>query len=143
MQVVPLLESHLEELQPQEAQAFIGNFLANEDYRAQLCFMPHSYAGVLDGRVIGIAGVAMIYPHIGTAWAILSNDSQKNMLRLTRAIKGFLDSFDCKRIETHVKHDFTEGHRWAEMLGFKNETPDGMNNYGIDGETYDLYARCK
>jgi hypothetical protein len=44
-----------------------------------------------------------------------------------------------KRIETSVATDFEQGHRWAQMLGFKNEgtmrcfTPQGMD--------CDLYAR--
>ena len=47
-------------------------------------------------------------------------------------------------LKQRAERDFKDRHRWANMLGFTNETPDrGMISYGIDGETYDLYARIK
>jgi hypothetical protein len=67
------------------------------------------------------------------------------MIGATRAVKAFMDQNNhIPRMETAVRRDFAEGHRWAQMLGFVNETLEiGMKNYGIDGATYDLYARCQ
>jgi hypothetical protein len=144
MQAVPLIDAHLEGFEPQDEQMFVSGFLSDPNYREQLTSLPGSYAGIVDGEVLIIAGVTMVYAHIGTSWAILPKGSEKNMVALTRIVKKVLDEHPAKRIETTVRRDFDAGHRWVKMLGFRNETPEtGMKNYGVDGMTYDLYARYK
>lgn len=138
MIIVPFIESHLEGFEVHKDLSHIQEYL-NEDY-ARLLAACISYTAIADGKVIGIAGVLNAGKGRFLAWALLTKESGKYMIPITREARKFLDSFDAKRIETPVKHDFEIGHKWMKLLGFKNETPDGMKNYD-NGVTFDLYAR--
>lgn len=140
MIVVPFIPAHLEGFKihgwQQEAQQYL-----NGDYADMLQSGP-SYTAVVDGEVIAIAGVVQLTAVRWQAWALMSAETSKHMLQITREIKAFLDTFE-GRLETPVLHEFEQGHRWMKILGFTNETPEGMKNYGDNGETFDLYARVK
>ena len=45
------------------------------------------------------------------------------------------------RIQCHVDARHERSRAWVTKLGFINETPDGMKNYGPNDETFMLYAR--
>ena len=102
-----------------------------------------AYTGIVDGKVIIIAGSLNVHDHIGMVWTLLSQGSERHLFSITKAIKEWLDRQKIPRLETTVRHDFKAGHKWAKMLGFINETPEGMERYGTDGKTYDLYARVR
>ena len=143
MIIVPTIPSHFEGFEIQEEQMFINKYIQNSDYIKTLCDQGLSWSGIKEGKVIIMAGVIEPHEHIGMVWAMLSKGSEKHLVSITRSISRWLDGWDTKRLETAVRHDFKSGHKWADMLGFTNETPNGMKAYGIDGETYDLYARVK
>lgn len=60
-----------------------------------------------------------------------------------RTLQSFVEIHETpiKRIQAMVAEDYGSSRRWLELLGFKNETPNGMKNYGADGSTYMLYAK--
>lgn len=140
MIVVPFIESHLIGLEVHGELSHIQEYL-NEDY-AQLLASGAAYTAIAEGKVIGIAGTINAGNGRFIAWALLTEESGKYMISITREVKKFLDSLNARRVETTVKHDFELGHKWMRLLGFKNETPNGMKNYD-NGVTFDLYARCK
>lgn len=143
MIIVPALPIHFQNLDLQDAQMFVNKYVQDEQYIKQLCETGYAWAGVIDDKTIFIAGVFEPHEHIGMVWALLGREANENMISVTRSISRWLENWDCDRLETAVANDFKQGHRWAEMLGFINETPNGMKNYGIDGKTYNLYARTK
>lgn len=140
MKVVPFIPQHLEGFRVHENLGHIQDYLG-EDYAAAL-LSGIAYSGVVDGYVVAIAGMVQAGKGRWIAWALMTEESGKYMLPITRIIKSMMESVDYKRIETPVKRDFLLGHKWMSLLGFKNETPDGMKNYE-DGMDFDLYARCK
>jgi hypothetical protein len=140
MIIVPTIPSHLIGLSLTKWQIGVMDYL-NDDY-AEILLSGESQTAIVNGQVIAIAGVLQLTFNRWQAWALMTEKSGKYMLQCTRAIDDFLDKFEGERIETPVRHDFKAGHRWAKMLGFKNETPNGMIKYD-NGETYDLYARVK
>ncbi len=143
MIVVPFIESHIHGFNLQKDQLFMNRYLLDPEYVRFMAESGFAYTGIVDGVPVAISGMFLVHPHIGNAWALLSDRAYQHLLPITKAIKQFLEGQNIKRIEVAVKHDFKEGHRWAKMLGFENETPNGMRAYGIDGETYDLYARIR
>lgn len=144
MIILPFINAHLLGFKPQREQMIINKYLQDETYIQTVAEHGIAWTGIDDGEVKLIAGIFQPHNHIGMAWAILSEGSQTSLFSMTKHIKSYLNSCDIPRIETAVRRDFKDGHRWANMLGFTNETPDrGMISYGIDGETYDLYARIK
>lgn len=143
MIIVPTIPAHFEGFVAQKEQMVTNKYIQDPSYVPMLCEAGLSWSGIVDGKVIAMAGVYEVHKHIGMVWAILGEGSEKHMLAMTRAIKNWLDNWDCARLETAVRVDFYEGHRWAKMLGFENETPKGMKKFGTDGETCCLYARVK
>jgi len=145
MIVVPFMPIHLEGFKAQDNKGLINKYLISEDYIETVASYGPVYTGCVDGKPMIFAGMIQPHDHIGMLWAILSDECREHMIGATRAVKAFMDQNNhIPRMETAVRRDFAEGHRWAQMLGFVNETPEiGMKNYGIDGATYDLYARCQ
>lgn len=125
-------------------KALFSHLIKDREYSIGLKNNGPAYSMINEDTLTNIASAGVIDASHGRgiAWALLSQDAGKHMVRLTREIKKFLDNCAFSRIETTVQGDFVEGHRWAQMLGFKNETPDGMKNY-CDGNTHYLYARYK
>lgn len=131
---------HLAHFDPHDEQIATHELLKDEAYIEQM-LATDSYAIVKNGKVICLAGVMPKTEYIGLAWAILSKSVGTDMLTCTRAISDFLLKSKYARIETPVRRDFSNGHRWVRMMGFCNETPEhGMKYYGYNGETYDMYA---
>jgi hypothetical protein len=93
-----------------------------------------------DGRIIMCAGAVMIWRNRAFLWALLSDLSGAHMLELTRMGFQLLPTIRASRLEAIVRQDFDAGHRWLQLLGFQNETPDGMRHF-CGGDTFSLYAR--
>lgn len=142
MIVVPFIPVHLEGFVAQKEQGLVNKYMLSEDYIDVITNYGPAFTGLVSGVPVIVSGVLQVHPHIGMAWAILSEECRNHLLPATRAVASFLEGYKMSRIETAVKRDFAQGHRWAKMLGFENETPErGMRNFTEDGETYDLYAR--
>jgi hypothetical protein len=138
MQIVPYKADHLLQLALQEAQAYMGAWITPE-YAESL--VPHpSFTGIDNGVVVGCAGIIEIWPGRATAWALLSPDLNRKMIKVHRSVERFLGMCGVRRIETSVDAGFEDGHRWIEMLGFKLEAPV-MSAYRPDGGDCSLYAR--
>ena len=65
MNIVPIIDSHFDELVPQDSQSSIGAFFHDKNYREQICFIPDGFTGIIDGKVIGMAGIAPASPGSG------------------------------------------------------------------------------
>jgi hypothetical protein len=99
----------------------------------------NSWTGVLDGDPLVCAGTMQQWPGRHIAWAYLGRDTAPHMLWITREVARRLEEVR-GRIELTVRCDFGAGHRWAEMLGFKLETPC-MKGFGPSGEDHTGYVR--
>lgn len=92
-------------------------------------------------KPIAAAGLIPYYPGLRSiAWAVFSPAAGKHMTDITRKTLAFLREDKTPRIEMHVLSDFSAGHRWAKMLGFTCETPDGMKGFSPTGKTQHMYA---
>ncbi|TXH10047.1 MAG: hypothetical protein E6R04_06345 [Spirochaetes bacterium] len=144
MIVVPFIPAHMDGFKAQRSQCLVNKYMAGPDYIDTISEYGPAYTGLVDGKPVIFAGMVCPHPHIGMVWAILSEDCRRHLVAATRRILSFMEAYNTMpRLETAVKRDFKEGHRWVKMLGFVNETPEmGMRNYDLEGQTYDLYARC-
>ena len=140
LQVVPFHPVHLRHIKMQEDQRHVVDLFAQDEYQ-DLLMMGEGYTGIYNGKIIVCAGVFPLTDYMGRAWALVADDCGRALLPTSRAISDFLKKTDYVRIDTPVRRDFANGHRWCQLLGFENETPEkGMKYYGFDGCTYDLYA---
>lgn len=102
-----------------------------------------SWTGWIGADVVGCAGIVPIWQGRSFVWALLGKGCAPHMLAITRLVREQLDAHENRRIEATVLHGFEAGERWARMLGFKRETPDGMQFYDPMGRTLSLYSRIK
>jgi hypothetical protein len=106
--------------------------------------MGPAYAAIdYDGTVLALAGVAHMWAGRGGAWTLLSQDAGRRMIALTRGVQRYLDGLEYRRLEMYVDAQFAAGRRWAEMLGFVNETPEGMPGFLPNGNTAFMYGRVR
>lgn len=140
MHLVPFLPCHLKGLKLNEFQEFSAPFLDDENYVTML-LEGVAYTAIDGDIVLGCGGMMQITQNRWQAWALVSTATRGKMLKATALVRKFLNEHPVVRLETVVRHDFENGHRWAKALGFVNETPNGMKKYYEDGCDYDLYAR--
>ena len=99
-----------------------------------------AWTGWVGADVIGCAGFSPIWPGRAAVWALLTNKAGPHMLAITRFVRARIAEHPARRIEATVLHGFKAGHDWMKLLGFKNETPGGMELYDPAGRTMDLYS---
>lgn len=136
--------AHLLDLKLQDAQDALQAIIKEPSYGAALSLHGMAYSGMLGGRVVGCAGVLPQTNTRAIAWALLENIPapywpaiHRKVIRVIRQAeqRGF------RRIETQVAEGFQPGMRWVELLGFRNETPNGMAAWDPLGNTAYLFAR--
>ena len=94
-----------------------------------------------DNDVVACGGLVPQWKGRYTAWMYITRKASKCMLRITRLVKAVLDDAE-GRVEMTVRKDFSEGHRWAKLLGFEVENPPGiLKQYGPFGEDHISYVR--
>jgi len=128
------------DLQPKQ----IGDFPSGITITTGKLLAEHfAISGWAGERCVGCAGIVELWTHRAIAWASLSSDCGGRMLEITRHVRAALDLHPCHRIETAVWSDFPAGRRWAELLGFRCETPEPMRHYDCNGRSAYLYARIR
>jgi hypothetical protein len=102
-----------------------------------------AWTGWIGSDVVGCAGFIPTWSNRAMVWALIGTRCGPHMLAITRFVRAKMTERPETRIEATVLTGFARGERWATMLGFTCETPDGMKNYGPDGATYSLYSWCR
>lgn len=141
MIVVPFIPVHLEGLKVHKYMDHMNGDM-NEEYGEFLASFP-AFTALVDDEVVMCGGVVQGGVNRWQIWALMSEKTGKHMVQITRETKKFLETMSLPRVETHVRSDFKAGHRWLKMLGFINETPNGMKAWGDEGKDYCQYARVK
>lgn len=142
MIVVPFQPVHLDRLELQGSQAWLGEVL-DPSYGAAMKAAGPCYTALDGERVVACAGIVNMWENRAHAWALIAHDAGRHFVAVVRAIQRFLDMQDIRRIETTVDVGFEQGHRMIKMLGFTLETPEPMRAYTPDGRDCYLYARIR
>jgi len=140
--VVPVQAHHVRALVPQAIQSDIPAEQRVRDAMA-LAQSGSGWALVCEEGVACVAGVQPQWDGRGVAWCLLSEIAGRHMVSLTRAVRRYLDGLDYARLEMYVDAQHDEGCRWARLLGFKNETPEGMPRFLPNGNTAFMYGRAR
>lgn len=139
MRIVPFEPDHLKLLLLQPSQAMMQSTLTNAEYAQSLFHAGPAYSAVQGDAVFACGGLIPQWQGRAIAWALISAEAGPHFITITKAVRRALDLHPFRRVETAVRHDFPQGHRWAAMLGFK---PEGlMRSYTPDGHDCDLYAK--
>lgn len=141
IEVIDFIPGHLDLLEVIPEQQYAYELFSNPDYHSLLTSGPSFTVVSKEAEVIACLGLYAITPQVLKGWALISNRSGAYMGTLTRKVHSFLEELKAPRVETVVVEGFDAGHKWMRLLGFKCETPDGMENMGFSGETYYLYSK--
>lgn len=112
-----------------------------ETYALNLIECGPAFALIEDRNVLVCSGVWELEPHRAMAWALIHEDIGSMFFLFHKGVLSFLEGCKYKRVELVTKDGFSEGERWAEMLGFRWE--GCMQKYFQDGSMGNLYARIK
>lgn len=100
---------------------------------------------IIDGEIVGCAGVILLDWRRGEAWSLLSTLLYKYKKITFRAIKNGLDKIvkekKLRRVHSLVNPESELNKEFMKHLGFKNETPNGLKSFGPNGETLLMYGR--
>ena len=131
---------HLAALRLQPAQASFGQYMADLEYGAKLA-NGHAFTGLDGNVVVGCAGLVEMWDNRAMAWALLGSNAGRHFVQIHRAVKGFFDQAQWRRIEATVDCEFKAGQRWIKLLGFEHE--GRLHCYTPDGKDHDLFARIR
>ena len=125
----------------QSGQAIFKEFTGDKSY-AKWLMSGDSYSLFEGDRLLCCAGVIEIWGGRAHGWAFISEQVDgADLLKITRAAKRLFDASPYQRIETTVDIGFTQGHRWAKLLGMEYEGTH--KKYSPDGIDVCMYARIK
>jgi len=142
--IIPMMPIHVEDMTLQPGQMDMAEIISEEGYSDWLASIPNSYSLMKDGECLACGGIIEQFDGRALAWALISNKlNGTDLILVTKLVKRELAKYNYKRIEAIVRDGFEQGHRWARLLGFRCETPDGMLNWFNDGAKAYLYARYK
>jgi len=141
MDVRPFHVEHLRRMKLQPAQRHLAPTLTED----MLAFMAglDAYTVLVDDEPVACAGLLDIWPGRAMVFSYLSESAGRHMVGVTRAVRQFLDLKAPRRTELYVDAGFEAGRRWAELLGFRCETPEPMQHFEADGRSQYLYARIR
>ena len=96
----------------------------------------------VDGKIVGIGGVVVIWPHVGVGWYCLSKEANNHKAAMVVCIKKIImqatKELDLHRLESTIRVDFIRAIKLAEFVGFKCE--GRMEQYTQEGIDCFLYA---
>lgn len=88
-------------------------------------------------------GCAFLWDGVAEAWFNLI--AKRKTITIIRTAKKYLDNkmieLNIRRLHAMVKCNSKISKRFVEKLGFRCETPDGMENYNHDGSSAFMYSK--
>lgn len=143
IEVVPFEPEHIFGMKPLIKDKYLEHALQNMEYLQSLKKYGVAYSGFTkDGVCVGAAGIRQINLKTFEGWAILSEDSHKNIKSILRAVDLFIQNyfeFDvADRFQATVRLSYEKGHRFAKLLKFE---PEGILKNYEDNEDFMMYAR--
>jgi len=92
-------------------------------------------------EVVACAGIIELWHGRSQVWSLLSGSFPCYAKSIHRAVRDFLDSYRCARLECVVDPRAPAAIRWAEHLGFQYEST--MPKYTPSGETQLMMVRLE
>jgi len=128
----------LDDVQSEQAEDAISAISQAE--ATTLAVVDGAWTGWVGEHVVGCAGFSAVWGGRASVWALLTNRAGPYMLPITRFVRSKIAARPERRLEATVLHGFKAGADWMKLLGFRNETPGGMEMYDPAGRTLDLYS---
>jgi len=139
MKIVDFEAKHLMSIKLQDAQRYEGSCI--DQVLADQIVGSYAFTALEGDDVVGCGGIAELYTGRGLCWTYISQSAKpRNFLMVHRAVQAAIKNCPIKRLEMTVDCEFSQGHRWANQLGFTLET-SRMRHYRPDGGDCAMYVR--
>lgn len=83
------------------------------------------YTGLVDGKIIGVYGVTVLWEGVGELWLILTKDvlnfKVETYKRLKQCVEELIGNCNLRRTQAVVRTDFPQAIKMMEHLGFERE----------------------
>lgn len=116
--LVPFKAEHLLSLNNRDGRQFIDKYLDIE--RSSV-----AYTGMVEGKIIGCAGIIVAWDGVGMAWAAITPAAEPHMIWVSKIIRRFMRDIirahKLHRVEMVALADSQRNQRWAEFMGFSRE----------------------
>lgn len=103
-----------------------------------------AFTGLIDGEIIGAAGIFIRRENVGDVWLLVSKKVQRHKLSSFRCLKRMLgiliDKFELKKLRSESRKGFTESQRLLEHLGFIKQRRELIRG-DMFGNAYYLYIK--
>jgi len=123
-----------------DAQALTG--LSAAEHARILARGGPAYSAFVDGKIIAMGGVFILWPGTGEAWCLTSPEIRKHAVFFIRAVNRYLDIIaqakKLERIQAAVQADFLAGMKFAEGVGFEAE---GLMPKYFNGKSFIRFAK--
>lgn len=117
-------------------------FVGAEALTATLETRGPAYSAFVDGELIVIAGINILWPGVGEAWAFLGGSYRKYGLFINRSVRKYLNEiafgYKLERVQATVKKGHWVAIEWIDWLDFDYEGE--MPGY-FQGHTFLRYAK--
>lgn len=141
IEIVPYMAAHLMMMNEQDTEKYWGAVVQTAGYARALEKAGPAHTAMRGSKVLACIGLMHQWEGRASAWAIMAeNIGGADYLAIHRAVKRFMKLIGYRRIDATVAANFPNAIRWAEMLGFKRETPEPMLNYAPDGSAHYMYS---
>jgi hypothetical protein len=101
---------------------------------------------VYEGVILAAFGWVQLWPGTYEVWVIPSIFVARFARVFLRTVRSYVDrlfeTHPISRLQSSAIADPLHDH-WMRHLGFQNETPGGMKDYGGEGLDFNLWARCR
>jgi hypothetical protein len=139
MRIVKFKSEHLDNFRYQEAQEYLA-VTWNDVVRNYIEQQTNAWSVIVNDIVIFCGGFLNMGYGRALVWSLVSRQATKYMYFITKNTLSKFNQSGFRRLEMVVDDNFAAGHRWAVMLGFTLETPNGMPYYFLDKTSF-LYGR--
>jgi len=141
LRIVPFEVWHAEALAEDSLEGVLKPAPVRERAEFYLKMGP-AYSGWIDGKLIGCAGIMIMWPGVGEAWIIFSEDvlqyKKDAYVVILDYLRAIISKLHLRRIQAHCHSALPHGQKYLEQLGFECEGK--LKKYGIDGADHYLYA---
>jgi hypothetical protein len=144
IEVIPFKPEHPKMLENPRNDGEVLGLPGVDDYLQLLPQSGPAFSGVMDGRLVGCAGVVMLSEDSGQVWMMADHYMDDYPVELHRTMKAAMnvahDVYGLNRIEAMVPPEAPEmWKRWMVRLGFVFEKI--REKFGPFQKDYELYAK--
>ena len=141
---LPFLPPHLDELDCIEVHNQVA--IGSKDFKRMICHQAEcgpTITAFIYGKPVAIFGCTMLWKGVAESWSLLSEQSRRYPIAMTKAGLTFIDIceilFHLHRVQITVKTSDSRDMAWAKALAFVPEC--NMVHYSADKEDYTLLRR--